>query len=69
VYPNEKVKMLFDEFEEYIYQACMDFIKGVLRRKMHHEFGNRELVFYDTGRHIHTLYDKVRSDSPNKAKY
>jgi hypothetical protein len=61
--------MLMDEYEEYIYQACMDFIKYVLRRKMHHEFGNRELIFYNTGRHLANLYDKIRPDSKHQARY
>lgn len=68
-FPNETCKPMLDEFEEYIYQACMDFIKYVLRRKMHHEFGNRELLFYDTGRHIASLYKKIRPDSKHRARY
>jgi hypothetical protein len=47
----------------------MDFISYALKRKGSYEFGDKELIFYDTGSYVAQLADLLKPGHPNFAKY
>jgi hypothetical protein len=59
LYPNEEITEAASEFEHYLYTEALDFIKFTLKRKTHHEFGNREMLLFQTGKNIAALYERV----------
>lgn len=52
IYPNEKTEYCQGASEKYIFTACIDFVSYALKRKGTYEFGDKELIFYDTGKYI-----------------